>query len=488
VTPGQEIRLSYQLEARELTVRTSYLDPDVASLCLSAVAMLVDDERWSTHTLALTVPEDWRARVPLPQHEGRYQAEHFDALIDSPVHAGPLVSETFVVNGCSHELVLIGSPPQGWPETLLSDIQEVCKACCRLMAEPPPSGDRYQLVILMLDQGYGGLEHDNSAVLHFSWPGLAETNGYAKLLQLVGHEYLHQWNVRRLRPRDYVPYDHGAAVISDCLWFAEGVTSYYDLALPMLAGCTSREQLVDDLGRDLSLVLLSPGVQVQSLADSSREAWIRLYKRKPAGADTQISYYLLGAALSFCLDVRLRQSGASLAQVLRALWCRFGRTERGYCRSDLQHHLGCVDPGLAEALPEWLERRDALPIRSCVASLGLQLKSIQSDQSDTGLTLRQERDSLLIERVRKGGPGYDAGLVAGDELVAVRARRVRSQENWQILLKGEDVVPIVYARRGVLGTTMLTKQQPGLDRWQLSCDPEASPTAVALREAWFQIL
>jgi len=65
--------------------------------------------------------------------------------------------------------------------------------------------------------------------------GLTKKDGYRQLLQLIGHEYFHQWNVRRLRPGAYVPYRYDKAQISDGLWFAEGITSYFDLTLTLLA-------------------------------------------------------------------------------------------------------------------------------------------------------------------------------------------------------------------------------------------------------------
>ena len=46
--------------------------------------------------------------------------------------------------------------------------------------------------------------------------------------------------MRRLRPVELRPYDYGQAVITEGLWFAEGITSYYDLSLPLLAGCSDR--------------------------------------------------------------------------------------------------------------------------------------------------------------------------------------------------------------------------------------------------------
>ena len=480
--------LRYRLEARQLTVRTNHLDPDFASLCLSAVVMQVDGERWSPHQLQLQLPDHWHGHVPLPLRSGGYWSEDFDQLVDSPVHAGPFQAIPFEVKGFRHSLVLIGAPPMGWPDTFVADIEAVCTATTELMGTPPPSGDGYQLVIQLLDQGYGGLEHDNSAVLQFAWPALAKPGGYLQLLQLVGHEYLHQWNVRRLRPREYRPYNHGRPVLSDGLWFAEGVTSYFDLALPLLAGRSDRHALLKDLGKDLSHALLHPGRQIQSLADSSREAWVRLYKSTPAGADTQISYYKLGAALAFCLDVKLRCVSASLAQVLRDLWVQFGEVGRGYGRSDLIDAIGHYSPDLARALPTWLDECDSLPIQDCVEQLGLTLVPVHGTTGSTGLLVSEVGQAVHVKRVRHGSPGHDAGLVAGDEILAVRGHRVTQLEQWKTLLKGDQATLITYARRGRLEETQLIQKTAAIEEMTLEWNAQADQHSRALRDRWFEII
>lgn len=488
LTSLEPIKLRYQLEARQLTVRTSHLDPSFASLCLSAVVMEIEGKRWNAHALELLLPEGWNGFVPLHQSNGRYLSEDFDQLVDSPVHAGAFESVKFVVQGCTHSLLLIGKPPNGWPASLVADIEAVCSAAARLMDGPPPAGNRYQLVIQLLDNGYGGLEHDHGAVLQFSWPALAKPDGYHQLLQLVGHEYLHQWNVRRLRPREYRPYDHGQAVISDGLWFAEGITSYFDLTLTLLAGQSTRQMLLKDLGKDLSHALLHPGRRVQSLADSSREAWVRLYKATSAGLDTQISYYKLGTALAFCLDVQLRQCGASLAQVLRHLWREFGTIGRGYSREDIQAALAMIEPSLSQQLPRWLDQPDSLPIQSCVEQLGLSLVPIPPTTRWTGLTLEDTQKGIRISRVRLGSPGHQAGLVAGDELVAVQGHRLRSLDQWPLLLKGDAAISIHLARRGWMEETRLIPASPLTEEMSLEWNTQASQESKALRDQWFAIL
>ena len=481
------LTLRYAVEARHLTVRTCHLDPDLASLCLAGLAMEVEGCRWSPYQLTVSTPESWSVHVPLDPSGDGWSAADFDALADSPVHAGPFEARHIRVLDHQHQLLLIGAPPAGWPPSFQDDVVAVCEATCRLMGTPPPAGDTYQLVLILLEQGYGGLEHDHGTVLHYSWAALEKPEGYRQLLQLIGHEYLHQWNVRRLRPAELRPYHYGSAVISEGLWFAEGITSYFDLALTMLAGHSDRPTYLADLGEELSRVQLTPGRRVQSLSDSAREAWVKLYKATATSRDTQVSYYRLGAATAFCLDVRLRRRNSSLASLLRRLWGSHGISARGYHRTDIQALLAESDPSLSDDLATWLDQPDSLPLDACTQELGLRLDPEMCSSPDPGMTLRDDGGAVLVSRVRPNGPAAKAALVPDDEVIAVHGRRLRRMSDLSCLLRGATPVPIVYARRGCLAETQLIPDE-AVDRWRLSWDPGASPSQRALRDQWFQIL
>ena len=485
---SEPITLRYALEARQLTVRTNHLDPVFASLCLSAVVMLVEGQRWNPHVLDVLPPASWSVVCPLPRTNGSFLAEDFDHLVDAPVHAGELQVETLNVRKVAHELVLIGTPPSGWSKTLPQEIEAICSSVCDLMDSDPPSREPYQLVLQLLDQGYGGLEHDNSSVMQFPWTRLLEEGGTRSLLQLIGHEYLHQWNVRRLRPSEYVPYRYDRPVISEGLWFAEGITSYFDLALPLLSGFSSRLDLLEDLAADLSHVLLNPGTGIQSLADSSREAWVRLYKQSPANARSQISYYRLGTALAFCLDVRLRQVGGSLAETLRLLWNQLGVSGRGYTRVALMEAIGASSAQLAAQLPDWLDDCGSIPIEPCLNALGLELEPVMAAHPDAGWTLREGDGSVWIDRTTSSGAAESAGLVAGDELMAIRNWRCRTLKRSQQLLQGSDHCQVIYSRRGRIANTQLSLKKAGVERHRLAWDPGAPREARLLRDQWFQII
>ena len=168
---------------------------------------------------------------------------------------------------------------------------------------------------------------------------LTNDDGYRKLLQIIGHEYFHQWNIRRLRPKEYVTYNYTKAIISEGLWFAEGVTSYFDLAIPMIAGITSPDDFLIDLSNDITSILNTPGRHIHSLSDSSKEAWVKLYNSTPASKESQINYYKFGTILSLCLDIKLRLYESSLAELLRNLYQKFnnnckqlGIIARSVCR------------------------------------------------------------------------------------------------------------------------------------------------------------
>ena len=110
---NQPLILRYALEARQLTVRTNLLDPSFASLCLSAVVMLVEGQRWTPHRMKVVTPSHWSVACPLPNHDDGYVAEDFDHLVDAPVHAGVIDTRSLTVREQPHHLVLIGAPPSG---------------------------------------------------------------------------------------------------------------------------------------------------------------------------------------------------------------------------------------------------------------------------------------------------------------------------------------------------------------------------------------
>ena len=487
----EPIEIRYQLLAPELTVRTSQLTAEHAFLAMASVVLAIEGERWSAHRLSLELPEAWQPFVALPQQpDGSWIAADYDQLIDTPVEAGPHPCHRFELAGVPHRWVEWGGDLAREDPAWLGDLQQLCLACCRLMGVERPAADHYLFVLHRTASGYGGLEHDNGSVLQFGRRALAKPEGRRQLLQLVAHEYLHQWNVRRLRPLELATYDYDQAVVIPSLWFAEGVTSYLDQLLPLAAGLSGEAELLEDLGADLSRYLLTAGRQVQSLQASSEEAWVKLYLADAHSGSSQVSYYLKGAVLALVLDLRLRQRGYCLPLVLQQLWRSHGAIGRGYRQAELIAAFAAHDPELSELLPQWLNITEDPPIAEALAVVGLRLQPEIAPEPWLGWQLEATNAGLILQRLQRDSPAQLAGLLAGDELLALDGVRLRSPEDLTPLWAAAPWCQprqLLWVRDGLVRSGEITAAAPAVQRWRLLVDPEAEPASAARRASWLRL-
>jgi len=488
----EPLEIHWRVLATELSVRTCHLSGDHGFLALAGVVLQVEGERWRPHQLVLHLPEGWLPFVPLPQQaDGSWWAQDFDTLVDSPIEAGPHPCHSFSVAGRPHRWVSWGGDLPADDPPFLADVEAVCQACCRLMGEHRPPADDYLFVLHLLEQGYGGLEHDRSCVLQAGRRALRRPEGRRKLLQLVAHEYLHQWNVRRLRPAELAPIDYDRPSIVGGLWFAEGVTSYLDLILPVAAGLADEASLWEDLGADLSRFRLTAGRRVQSLRASAEEAWVKLYRQDAHSHDSQISYYLKGAVVALLLDLHLRRHGSWIGAVLQQLWRSHGRSRRGYRNEDLITAFADHAPDLSTLLPQWLESTDDPPIDAYLREVGLGLVPETAPHPFAGWQPElQGTGALILRRVDRDGPAQRAGLQVGDELLALAGQRVRAEEDLAPLL-GEPAAPqpvdVLFCRDGRIRSRVLQADLPVVMRWRLEPLAKADLLELDRRQRWLAL-
>jgi hypothetical protein len=184
-------------------------------------------------------------------------------LIDHPVEMGVFTHATFETCGVKHHVVLTGRH-RADVTRLTNDLQKVCETQNRLF-EPETAAapmSEYWFLITVVGDGFGGLEHRASTALIVSRDELPLANeprvttGYRKLLSLASHEYFHTWNVKRILPARFAPYDLTQENYTKQLWFFEGFTDYYDDLMLVRSGViTVLEYLeleADGIGRVLS--------------------------------------------------------------------------------------------------------------------------------------------------------------------------------------------------------------------------------------------
>ena len=156
---------------------------------------------------------------------------------------------------------------------------------------------------------------------------------YRDALLLFSHELFHAWNVKRIRPEAFGPFDYGREVYTEDLWALEGFTSYYEALLLVRAGLLTEAQAFEEWMRHWKAHLETPGRLVQSAETASFDAWIRFYRPDENSVNVAESYYRRGALLGLALDLTLRRATGGVAASttsFRRLFRTYAAKGRGY--------------------------------------------------------------------------------------------------------------------------------------------------------------
>ncbi|MDH5254701.1 MAG: PDZ domain-containing protein [Gammaproteobacteria bacterium] len=442
---------------------------------------------------------------------GAFRAASYADLIDHPILMGPTTTVEFLAAGVPHALVLAGIPNPD-RERLQADLTRLCTWHIDFFGRPAPMS-RYAFLARVAGEGYGGLEHRGSSVLSCRRDDLPQAGlpvndaGYRRFLGLVSHEYFHAWHVTRIRPAEFVDADLSAEVYTHQLWIFEGITSYYDDLALRRSGLITVEQYLEILGRSLTQLYRTAGRRHQTLEEASFDAWIKFYRPDENSPNSTISYYLKGALVALALDLELRSRTAgtcSLDAVMRTLWQEYGADDSPGLPEGQFERLAAslsgldLEPFFRQALRTTIDP----PLGILLAQFGVRLhmRGAESDGDAGGVRGRREErprpwlgirvqmadGRVRLSHVAADSPAQQAGLAAGDELLALGGRRV-TPENWEAsidrLIAGDEVQCHVFRDQQLLPLSCSPVPAPR-DTCYLSLDPEADAHTVARRNAW----
>jgi predicted metalloprotease with PDZ domain len=444
-----------EIYAWDLSVRAAHLDQthgffNGTSLCLRVVG-----QEQLAHHVDIQRPADpaaktWRVATSLPELGakrygfGTYQAADYDELIDHPVEMGDFALASFKAHGIPHDVVISGRVPNLDMARLQADLKAICETQIAFF-EPRSKRapmDRYVFLTLAVGDGYGGLEHRASTALICARADLPTTaaktaeisDGYLKFLGLCSHEYFHTWNVKRIKPAAFAPYDLQSETYTPLLWLFEGFTSYYDDLMLVRSGLIDEAAYLKLLGKSIAGLLRGSGRTKQSVADSSFDAWGKYYRQDENAPNAIVSYYGKGSliALAFDLTIRAKTGGKkSLDDVMLALWQRFGRdfyagAGRGVTDAEVEALFDEVSGlKLGQMFERYVRGTVELPLAKLYAPFGVKLADQRrSSKPSLDASLGREGNDVKLSQVHEGGAAHRAGLSAGDLLVAIDGLRV----------------------------------------------------------------
>jgi len=491
---AQKLEVEYQVYGFDQSVRGCFIDNERVFINGSTVFLAL--EGFKDQAIEITIEpdnkqKDFQVATQLEPKTakkwgwGSYTAKNYERLLDCPITIGKMTLLDFPINDICHTIALTGTV-LGDLAKLKSDVQKICQTQCDLFTDKVPF-DSYLFLLHLLDDGYGGLEHSDSTALIAAtqcMPINAEDDSkhYQLLLGLFSHEYFHAWNVKRIKPAAFMPYNLNKPNHTQLLWVFEGFTSYYDDLGLARSGTISQAAYFNILSKNITRVIRGPGRHVQSLADSSFDAWTKFYFPNENTTNQVVSYYVKGAVVACLMDMMIRLSSKhnrSLDDVMRVLWQNYGKVKVGLTDSAI--HKILVEMGInTQFIQDAIYGVTDLPIDEIFSQFGLvveykprlQLDSFYpeaipptKDQGVFGWQLEKSSDKVKVLSVIYGCAAEKAGISARDEVIAINHIKATAKSYDAIAKRlkiGEKVVVTLF-RENILKTIDVILDEPELD-------------------------
>jgi predicted metalloprotease with PDZ domain len=487
--PGKgALTVTYEVYAFDTSVRAAFLDSRRGFFNGTSVFLKAEGFEDQPQRVKITgLPKGWGVATGLlplkvnAQGLGDYEAPDYDSLVDHPVELGTFWRGTFTAKGVVHEFVVSGASADLDGPRLLADTQRICEAQIAFWhGRRKPAFERYVFLLNAVDDGYGGLEHRNSTALICARRDLprvgrpVNTDAYQTLLGLISHEYFHTWNVKRLKPAEFAPYDYTQENYTQLLWFFEGFTSYYDDQFLLRTGLIDAKTYVRLLAKTINQVQATPGRHSYSVAQASFDAWTRYYRPDENTANATVSYYTKGSLVGLCLDLSLRQCPAdgknvpSLDGVMLRLW----QLQRPIQEADIAQALQDEAPGgppawtaartWADLLKTWVHGTDELPLKSLLSAAGVTWVNKPAALAQRlGMRLSDAGGSLKVQAVMRHSVAESAGLSAADELIALDGWRLRKNDDLALWHNEQQAQALLICRDQAMLTLTLPALVPG---------------------------
>ncbi|MHA3083614.1 M61 family metallopeptidase [Acinetobacter sp. ANC 5383] len=430
-TDHELITVEYDVYAYDLSVRGSYVDQTRFYVNPACVCLGLKDQEEAECELEVFLPDEFKhftvatGLASKSLVKGRYtlKADNYMQLIDSPFELADQTRFSFEAEGIPHEFVISGKHATN-VERLQADIQKICQTEIQFFGSAPFKN--YVFMTMATGNSYGGLEHPNSTSLITPRDDLPKANepqepseDYQRFLGLCSHEYFHSWLVKYIRPENFVNYDLHKESYTSLLWIFEGFTSYYDDLILLRSGVISQASYLKLLKTQIDRYLQNPGREVQSVAESSFDTWIKFYRPDENSNNAGTSYYNKGCLVALCLDLGLRLRGSSLDALVRKL---YENAQKGIQVSERTIFDLCEEltgHSWLEQINHLIYTTDELPLDQLFPEFGIEYQVKNDKTQPFGLKVADKPEGVMIQQARRDGAGAKAGLSANDVIVAI---------------------------------------------------------------------
>ncbi|WP_335999281.1 M61 family peptidase [Acinetobacter johnsonii] len=490
-TDHELITVEYDVYAYDLSVRGAYVDQTRLYVNPACACLGLEGQEDKAVEVELFLPDELKhfqlatgmASKSLVKGRFTLKAKNYAELIDAPFELAEQTRFSFEANGIPHEFVVSGKHAMN-AARMQQDIEKICATEISMFGSAPFSN--YTFMTMATANSYGGLEHPNSTSLISPREDLPKANepeepseDYQRFLGLCSHEYFHSWLVKFIRPENFVNYDLNKEGYTSLLWIFEGFTSYYDDLILLRSGVISQASYIKLLKTQIDRYLQNPGRFVQSVSESSFDAWVKFYRQDENSNNAGTSYYNKGCLVALCLDLGLRLRGSSLDALMRKLYENAQKGIQVHERTIVELCNELTGDNWIEQINHLINTTDELPLDQLFPEFGLSY-SLKNDKSlPLGLKLVDKPEGVLVQSARRDGAAAQAGLSAHDMIIAIDGLKATAKlvEKYA---KQEGIYSILAFRRDELMSFDVKAAGSELTEVELKVEDQAKA------EKWFK--
>lgn len=458
IKAGDTVCVRYEVYCHDLSVRTAFVDDVRLFGNFSSLLLMLTDKEYTPAQISLSVPSTFYDKNPNAalacglkhriEHDADKTLYHLETVnafdgYDYPFEISCQDEFDFEViakdgKALPHRFFIAGKH-QGHLPRLAQDVQKICQAYLDELGSAP--FEDYTFMTMVTGNDYGGLEHINSTALvspRTDLPTAFEpsmpSDDYQRYLGLCSHEYFHAWWVKTVRPDVMMTSMLQDEAPTPLLWVFEGFTSYIDDLMLLRSGVIDKPAYLKLLGAQINRYYQTHGRDLQSVAESSFDAWIKLYRADENFSNQGVSYYNKGALVALLLDLTLLKHSDGKYRLFNIIKAYY---QLALASDDKRY--GMTHDNLSTVITRFIPQevwqaffenyvigRTTLPIEEMLGEFGIQIDS-QTTQKIWGMTTEESASGLKIKHLLRDGAATRAGLSVHDVIIAIDSIKANNQ-------------------------------------------------------------
>lgn len=322
-------------------------------------------------TIRLSYPTGWKFGTPLVEHDGVFEADSYDRLVDSPILLGPhLTTSTLEVTGVPVRIFVRTQHQDISADQVRDAMRDMLTAAGNFLGKLPV--DRYTFLYDFGAYGRGTItgawEHSYGS--EYVLPDAPYSDAYGtQIRDIAAHEFFHVVTPLNIHSEIIEHFNFATPVPSQHLWLYEGTTEWAAHMMMLHGGLTTLPEylamIVQKEGYDRTQFDTSWSLRKMSLAsysDSGQRQYPNIYQR--------------GAIVAGLLDIKLleQSNGAhGLRDLILELSKQYGK-HRAFPENGLIDTIVArTSPDTRDFFNRYIFSTETPPLKEYYAKLGFKL-------------------------------------------------------------------------------------------------------------------